>query len=129
MPKWTYQLTVFNQLDRTLHLDNANIAWGGKDSGSDNFPDDIEPGKTAKYFVHSPAGTATGIEFYLTFSDTPPSGSTRYGTLRVSVDMPYWKHKNTSSCDTTGLLQATGFQKIPDGNHDFSTSVTISRSL
>lgn len=129
MPKWTYQLTVYNQLDRTLHLDNNNIAWGKKDGCTGNFPADIKAGETGKFFVYSSAGTSTGIEFYLTLSDTAPSGGTKYGTMSVSVDIPYWKHANTSSCETTGLLAATGFQKIPDGNHDFSTSVTVSRSL
>ena len=52
-----------------------------------------------------------------------------YGTFSFSVDVPYWKHENKSSFECTGILTQSGFQKIPDGNHDFSTVVTISTSL
>lgn len=52
-----------------------------------------------------------------------------YGTVQVNVDMPYWKTKNTSSCKRDGNLRVDGFQEVPDGAHDFSTSVIVSRSV
>ncbi len=129
MPRWTYHLQVYNHLDRTLKLDNCNIPWGEKDGGGDNFPSSIAAGQSGYYHVYSAAGKPSGIEFYLNFSDEVPEGGSQYGTVKIAVDMPYWKHANTSSCTTTGLIKATGFEKVPDGNHDFSTSVTFSRSL
>ena len=119
-------------MDRPLKLESKNIAWGkeeGKKSYPDNFPTQIEPGKSGIFYVYSPAARSYGIEFYLNFHDVAPEDKFIYGTVRISVDMPYWKHQNTSSCTVTGLLQKTGFQKVPDGAHDFSTSVTISKSL
>ena len=125
MPKWTYRLTVYNELDRTLELTDYSIAWGSEDT---KFEKKIEPGKTATYAVHAPAGTSTGIEFYLNFEDIPKKDQHRYGTIAVNVDIPYWKTKNTSSCKSTGIIAYTGFQQIPDGNHDFATSVTVFKS-
>ena len=31
MPKWTYYLTVVNELDRPLELISENLAWGRKE--------------------------------------------------------------------------------------------------
>lgn len=129
MPKWTYYLTVYNQLDRPLKLKTTNIAWGDKESTSDNFPDTLEPGKSGDYFVYSTAGRSYGIEFYLTFNDVAPAGEIMYGTIQINVDMPYWKTANTSSCNTSGIIKVTGFQKVPDGAHDFATSITVFRSI
>lgn len=132
MPKWTYYLTVYNQLDRPFKLQTENIAWGrteGEDVCPENFPRIIEPEKSGKYFVYAPAGTSTGIEFYLIFNDVAPAGKSMYGTVQVNVDMPYWKTKNTSSCKRDGNLRVDGFQEVPDGAHDFSTSVIVSRSV
>lgn len=125
MPKWTYHLTVINELKCPLKLLEPNIAWGRKEKFDGNFPDVIQPGTFGKYYVYSPAGTSTGIEFYLSFQDKAPAGEHSLGTVQVKVDMPYWKHKNTSSCETTGMLEQSGFQEVPDGGHDFSTTVTI----
>ena len=44
MPRWTYRLTVYNELDRTLELTDYSIAWGSEDT---KFEKKIEPGKTA----------------------------------------------------------------------------------
>ena len=41
MPKWTYYLTVYNQLDRPFKVETKNIAWGrteGEDVCPGNFP-------------------------------------------------------------------------------------------
>lgn len=125
MPKWTYYLTVVNELDRPLELISENLAWGRKERKEGNFPRIIAPGTNAEYRVYSPSGTSTGIEFYLTFRDKVPAGEHSYGTVQVSVDMPYWKHANTSSCHTTGTLGQNGFTQVPHGAHDFSTSFVV----
>lgn len=126
MQKWTYYLTVVNELDRPLELISENLAWGRKEKDRDNFPRIINPGTSAEYRVFSPAGTSTGIEFYLSFRDKAPAGEHSYGTVKVEVDMPYWKHRNTSSCRTTGTLTQNGFTQVPNGVHDFSTSFVVS---
>lgn len=53
MQKWTYYLTVVNELDRPLELINENLAWGRKEKGRDNFPRIINPGTSAEYRVFS----------------------------------------------------------------------------
>lgn len=126
MSKWTYTLVVNNQTDRPLKLLSKNIPYG-KVNGS--LPDKILPGEEGVYTIYSPAGKASGIEFYLIFKDESQKDEPSYGTMSVSVDMPFWKHKNKSSCITTDFLVATGFEKVPAGNHDFMTSVTVSTSL
>lgn len=84
MPKWTYYLTIYNQLDRPLKLSAENIAWGKKESSKDypgNFPSQIDPGTSGKFYVYSPAARSYGIEFYLTFNDIAPAGQNMYGTM------------------------------------------------
>lgn len=97
----------------------------GQERKEGNFPRIIAPGTNAEYRVYSPSGTSTGIEFYLTFRDKVPAGEHSYGTVQVSMDMPYWKHANTSSCYTTGTLGQNGFTQVPHGAYDFSTSFVV----
>lgn len=127
MPKWTYKISINNQLDRPLELVTSSVPWGKCEKA---FPKIINPGAIGEFSVYSPAGVPSGIEFYFTMRDkVNVKGEPSYGSFSFSVDVPYWKHKNTSSFECTGILTQTGFQKIPDGNHDFSTAVTISTSL
>lgn len=126
MPKWTYSVTVHNALDRPLRLASRNIPYGKPDPH--NLPSQIEAGKSGTYQIISPAGVPVGIEFYLNFHDVAPADQPIYGTVQISVDMPYWKHANKSSCVTTGILQQNGFQEVGNGAHNFSTSVIISKS-
>lgn len=126
MPRWTYKLVVNNQTDRPLKLVSSNIPYGRPEG---MLPDQVFPSCSATYEIYSPAGVPSGIEFYLTFQDVAPVGLPSYGTMNVSVDIPFWKHANKSSCETTDLLVATGFQKVPNGNHDFQTIVTVSTAL
>ena len=43
MAKWTYYLTVVNELDRPLELISENLAWGRKERKEGNFPRIIAP--------------------------------------------------------------------------------------
>lgn len=127
MPKWTYKILINNQLDRALELVSSSVPWGKCEK---EFPKIINAGEVGKFSVYSPAGTPSGIEFYFTMRDkVNKAGEPSYGSFSFSVDVPYWKHGNKSSFECTGILTQTGFQKIPDGNHDFSTMATISTSL
>lgn len=127
MPKWTYKISIDNQLDRALELVTSSVPWGKCERA---FPKIINPGEIGEFSVYSPAGVPSGIEFYFTMRDkVNVKGEPSYGSFSFSVDVPYWKHKNKSSFKCTGILTQTGFQEIPDGNHDFSTAVTISTSL
>ncbi len=127
MPKWKYKISINNQLDRELELVTASVPWGKCEKA---FPKIINTGEVGEFSVYSPAGVPSGIEFYFTMRDkVSKKGEPAYGSFSFSVDIPYWKHKNTSSFKCTGVLTKTGFQEIPDGNHDFSTVVTISTSL
>lgn len=123
MPKWTYQLTIINHLDRALELVSSSIPWGRKQSA---FPGTIEAGGNGVFSVYAPAGTMTGIEFYFTMSDKCPQGEPSYGSFSVSVDMPYWKHANTGKITCTDLITQKGFEDVPDGAHDYATTATIS---
>lgn len=127
MPQWTYKITINNCLDRPLELVASNVPWGICERP---FPKTISAGATGEFCVYSPAGAPWGIEFYFSMRDqVNKAGESHYGSFSFSVDVPYWKHENKSSFDCTGILTQTGFQKIPDGNHDFSTLVNISTSL
>lgn len=127
MPKWTYSITIVNNTDRPLELISSSIPWGKKDG---DFPEEIAVGECGEFSVHAPAGTSTGIEMYFSMRDiVPQKGEASYGTVSFSLDMPYWKHKNTSKINCTGVLKLSGFQEIPDGAHDFSTTVQVFTSL
>lgn len=127
MPKWTYAITIINNTDRDLELITSSVPWGKREK---EFPKTIASGEHGEFRVFSPAGAAYGIEFYFSMRDkVNQSGEPHYGSFSFSVDVPYWKHENKSSFKCTGILTQTGFQKIPDGNHDFSTAVTISTTL
>lgn len=125
MPKWEYSLTVINNTDRELDLVSFNIPWGHKD----NIPQSIAAGETGEFKAHAPAGTMTGLEFYFVMRDKAPDNQPHYGDFKVSVDIPYWKKANKSSIECHGILTQTGFEKIPDGAHDYAASTTISTSL
>lgn len=127
MPKWTYSITIVNNMDRPLELISSSIAWGKKAKA---FPTEIAAGEHGEFSVYAKAGTSTGIEFYFTMGDkVEKKGDPHYGNFSFSVDMPYWKHANKSSFDCTGILTQSGFKKIPDGAHDFAITATVSTSL
>ena len=127
MPRWTYKITINNCLDRALELITSNVPWGICEKA---FPETINAGEVGEFCVYSPAGAPYGIEFYFSMRDkVNKAGEAHYGSFSFSVDVPYWKHANKSSFECTGILTQSGFQKIPDGNHDFSTVVDISTSL
>lgn len=127
MPKWTYKILINNNLDRALELVTASVPWGKCEK---NFPKIIKAGEVGEFSVYSPAGVPSGIEFYFSMRDkVNKEGEPSYGSFSFSVDIPYWQHKNKSSFECYGILTQTGFQKIPDGNHDFSTMATINSSL
>lgn len=124
MAKWTYMITIANRLDRDLEVISKSVPWGQIKS----FPDTISKEKTGCFEVDSGAGTMTGIEFYVTLQDKLPDNTcTHYGLLEIKVDIPYWKSKNTTSCVGTGLIYVDNFSSIPNGAHDYSTTVTISK--
>lgn len=127
MPKWTYSITIVNNTDRALELISSSVPWG---ICAKAFPKEIASGAYGEFSVYSPAGTPSGIEFYFTMRDKVEKvGDPHYGTFAFSVDIPYWKHANKSSFDCTGIFSQTGFQKIPDGAHDFATTATVSTAL
>lgn len=125
MPKWKYKLLIKNTLDRPLKLDSLRIPYGKKEDVSANIPAKSE-GICA---VYSPAGKPVGLEFYATFSDVHKPNEDPYGSFTVYVDMPYWKHANKGTCTTTGIMKVDGFQKVPDGNHDFENSVIVTTTI
>lgn len=125
MAEWNYKIAINNQLDRDLKLISSSVPWGK----ARTMPDKIKAKQNEVYNVYSPAGAPYGLEFYITLQDETPPGSANYGTIDIGVDMPYWKHDNTSYCNANGFLRVTGFQKVPDGNHDFQTSVTVYTAL
>ena len=123
MPSWTYSISIINNTDRTLELVSSSVPWGKK---SKEFPTKIEPKKSGEFSVYSPAGTPTGIEFYFSLKDVVTNeNDTPYGLINFSLDMPYWKHSNTSTLTCTGALKQEGFVKIPDGAHDFAACATV----
>lgn len=126
MPRWTYRIVINNNTDKPLELLSSDIPWGFPES---EFPKNIAPNDTGVYGVYSPAGVAYGIEFYITMRSMPEGGEKSYGSLTLSVDMPYWKHENQSSLTCTGILIEEGFKKVPDGAHDFAVSVDIITNL
>ncbi|KUO73932.1 MAG: hypothetical protein APF77_01615 [Clostridia bacterium BRH_c25] len=124
MPKWTYKITIANRLDRDLELISKSVPWGQEKS----FPNLIKKGEVDNFEVDSGAGTMTGIEFYATLQDKlPDAASAHYGMVNIKVDIPYWKAKNATSCEGTGLLKVDNFTEIPDKAHDYSTTVTVSK--
>lgn len=125
MAQWVSQIMINNQSGRVLHLSDAKISLGEKEIDDGKFPSNIEPGETGIYEVYSPAGRPSGIEFYLSFYDIAPTGQAQYGTMDISVDIPFWKHANNGSCVTSGNLFTTGFGRIPNGVHNFDTTVIV----
>ncbi len=122
MPSWTYSITIANDTDRALKLVSSSIPWGEKEN---EFPDTIDAGQTGTFKVISPAARPYGIEFYFSLRDVAPAGQKSYGLMNFYLDMPYWKHNNTNTIECTGLLKASGFVKVPDGAHDYSTTASI----
>lgn len=125
MAKWQYKLLIKNTLDRDLKLDSLRIPYGKKDTVSAKIPAKGEGVCT----IYSPSKKPYGLEFYATFSDVVPENRDPYGSFTVYVDIPYWQHKNTSTCDTTGILKVEGFRKVPNGNHDFENSVIVTTTI
>lgn len=125
MSKWQYKLLIKNTLDRDLKLDSIRIPYGKEDTISKNIPANGEGVCT----IYSPKGKAYGIEFFVTYSDIYTKEQNPYGSFTVYVDIPYWKHKNSSNCSTTGILEVEGFQEVPDGNHDFENSIIVTTKL
>ena len=127
MPKWTYSITIVNNMDRALELVSSSVPWGKCGKG---FPKEIAAGDTGEFNVYSSAGKSSGIEFYFSMRDkVEKAGKPHYGGFSFSVDIPYWKHANKSSFNCTGIVTQTGFEKIPNGAHDFATTATVSTSL
>ena len=94
MPKWTYSITIVNNMDRPLELISSSIAWGKKAKA---FPTEIAAGEHGEFSVYAKAGTSTGIEFYFTMGDkVEKKGDPHYGNFSFSVDMPYWKQDRKS---------------------------------
>lgn len=124
MPKWTYSITIINNTDRELELVSSSVPWGYKEKA---FPRTIGVHEKGEFKVYSPAGAPYGLEFYFSLRDKPKTSEEgMYGSISFSVDMPYWQHENHSDLICTGMLKQDGFQKVPDGNHDFATTATIS---
>lgn len=122
MPSWTYTISIVNNSDRALELVSSSIPWG---KTVKDFPKKIEPKKSGEFSVYSPAAEPTGIEFYFSLRDVVPEGKDPYGIINFSLDMPYWKHSNSSALTCTGAFKQEGFVKIPDGAHDFATCATV----
>lgn len=126
MPRWTYSIAIINETDRPLELVSSNVPWGKCEH---DFPTKIAPKKTGEFKVYSPAGAPWGLEFYFSMRDVPSGNEDGYGFCHFSVDMPYWKHKNTSHFACEGMLGSQGFMEVPDGAHDFSTTVHVFSKL
>lgn len=127
MARWTYTITIINDMDRALELVSSSVPWGER---SKPFPKEIAAGEYGEFTVYSGAGDPWGIEFYFSMRDkVEKKGEPHYGSFSFSVDIPYWKHKNKSSFQCNGIISQNGFEKIPDGAHDFSTTVTVFTAL
>lgn len=126
MPKWTYSIAIINDTDRPLELVSSNVPWGNCEH---EFSKIISPNRTGEFRVYSPAGAPYGLEFYFSMRSVPEDGEKSYGFCHFSVDMPYWKHKNTSHFACEGILASSGFIPVPDGAHDFATTVHIYTKL
>lgn len=125
MGKWEVQLTVENATDRTLKLLENKIPWGKTSSA---FTETIAPGASAKYYVYSPAGNSSGIEFTLIFQDVAPAGSNAYGNVRIFLDIPVKGKTNTLTISKVGILNySANPDSIPSGAHDFFGMITISK--
>lgn len=123
MPKWTCSVTIVNETDGTLELISSELPWGKKDG---IFPERIGPGESGKFSVYTPNAISSGIEMSFTMRDVAPgSDRSSYGMITFSVDIPYWKHENSSSFKCTGSLRAEGFVPVSDGAHNYSTTVQI----
>ncbi|MDR1089430.1 MAG: hypothetical protein LBL23_09235 [Coriobacteriales bacterium] len=124
MPRWDFNLTVVNEMDRDLKLITESISWG--DFASHKYT--IAKGESTKYTLYSPGGAAYGYQFNLVFQDVlPKEGDKHYGTLTVDVDVPLTKD-NKSSIQTTGLLETSGWDgKLPAAGHDFSKTLSVSK--
>lgn len=125
MSKWQYKLLIKNTLDRPLKLDSLRRLYG-KEGGITRI---IPPMGEGVCTIYSPSGKSSGIEFYATYSDVYKSGEYPYGSFTVYVDMPYWKHANKGTCTTTGIIKVDGFQKVPNGNHDFENSIIVTTTI
>lgn len=124
MPKWECNVTVVNRLDRDLELISKSIPWGKETA----FPILIKKGGRGTYSVYAPAATMTGIEFYATLQDkVPDENGVNYGLVEIRVDMPYWKSKNTTSCNASGILEVKNFVPAAEKARDYSTTVTVSK--
>ena len=66
MPKWTYSITIVNNMDRALELVSSSVPWGKCGKG---FPKEIAAGDTGEFNVYSSAGKSSGIEFYFSMRD------------------------------------------------------------
>lgn len=123
--KWQYKLMIKNTLDRDLKLDSLRIPYGKKGSVNETIP----AGGSGVCTIYSSGGEPIGLEFYVTYSDVYKQGEAPYGSFTVYVDMPFWKSKNTSTCDTNGIIKVDGFRKVPNGNHDFENPIIVTTTL
>lgn len=121
--KWTYKLLIKNTLDRPLVLKALDIPYGTKKKATEVIP----PNGDGECTVFSSAGKPTGIEFYVTYADKCENSP--YGSFTISIDIPFWKSKNTSKCSTTGIIKVEGFQNVPNGNHDFQNSIIVTTNI
>lgn len=125
MARWTYSITLCNNLKRDLVLTNKLIPWGTISS----FPERIKPGESGNFTVYSPSGASYGVEFSFQMRDVPEEGKPNHGTVDFYVDIPYWSYQNTNTLKTSGALMQTGFSPISYSGHDWSTTAIISSKL
>jgi hypothetical protein len=122
MAEWHAKIKVTNRLNQALKVE-ARIPYGVKKT---NFPEKIAPNDSFLFDVYSPSGKSWGPEYYLTLTAI---GSPSYGTVKTGIDIPYWKHENSSYCTADGIIDVAGYKAVTDGAHNWENSLTLTETL
>ncbi|ADO67829.1 hypothetical protein [Stigmatella aurantiaca] len=125
---WTFELNITNGTKRRIVLLSKKLSWGywNRDGVEGQTPIAvIEPNATVHALgVKAARGTWTGYEFSCSWKDDAPPGEKSYGTLDLSIDVPY-SGSNKSSCTATGGLRISGWDSLPASGHNFVRSIVI----
>jgi hypothetical protein len=125
---WTFSLTITNGTDRDLVVSGSNLYWGYwyTDNNDGRGPITVPAGQTVQAVgVRAAEGTWTGYEFSCVWKDNVPKQEFSYGSIVLSVNVPF-DGSNTSSLYSTGLFQVGSWKPPTSSGHNFTCAITVS---
>ena len=126
---WVFKFFITNGTDRTLTPQDPSIPWGTwyRNAIDGLEPCEVEPGKTVEVLgIRAEPLSPTGYECSCTWVDIPPEGAKSYGSINLSIDVPFWS-KNKSELTATGAFEnhIFGWEDLPEDGHNFTRAITV----